>query len=107
MSYREDVKRTANPDLTKDELLVNGAMGLAGEAGEVIDLVKKIIFHGKPFDREKLINELGDVRWYLELVSIYLDAPMEEIEAKNIEKLRQRYPEGFSSKASEERKDVK
>lgn len=47
-------------------LLNLGAMGLAGEAGEVADLLKKVLFHDRELDRDKLIQELGDVRWYLE-----------------------------------------
>lgn len=107
MSYREEVKRTLNPELNNDQKLLNGVMGLVGEAGETIELVKKNLFHGKPLDRDKLIKELGDVRWYLELVSIAIDVSLEEIEAKNTAKLRERYPEGFSAAASEARKDVK
>lgn len=107
MSYRDEVLRTANKG-NKSYLgeLGLGGMGLAGEAGEVCDLLKKTIFHDKPLDREKLILELGDVRWYMEYIMIVVGTTIEEVEEKNAEKTRKRYPNGFSPEASVERKDV-
>jgi len=95
--YREEVMRTY-PNFTGTSLtdkLTNGALGLAGESGEVADLVKKALFYGKSLDREALILELGDVRWYLEVLAASLDLTMEEIEAANVAKLQKRYPTGF------------
>lgn len=102
MSYRDEVLRTASAHVDPLSL---GAMGLAGEAGEVVDLIKKHVHHKAPFDRDKFIKELGDVRWYLELLCHCANVSMEEVEALNIEKLRKRYPDGFSTQASIERKD--
>ena len=87
------------PDpLTKeqqDELLNVGALGLAGESGEVIDLIKKHLFHGKPLDRDKAIEELGDVFWYVQCLAEALDVSIGEVAQKNAAKLRRRYPKGF------------
>jgi len=80
--------------------LLNGVLGLTGEAGEVADIVKKHIFHGHELDRKELIKELGDVCWYLSLLGHALDVPLDVIMISNIEKLRNRYPEGFSESAS-------
>ncbi|MEO5367574.1 MAG: nucleoside triphosphate pyrophosphohydrolase family protein [Magnetococcus sp. WYHC-3] len=113
MNYREEVKRTANADkdavierFSKSPFLLNAASGLAGESGEFCDLVKKHVFHGATLDRDKVIKELGDIRWYLEQAAYLMDVSMEEIERLNVEKLRKRYPEGFNTQASIERKDV-
>lgn len=104
--YRDQVKRTANSDNTSlKDMLTMGSMGLAGEAGEVTDLIKKHVFHGKELSRDLLVKELGDVRWYMEYLMIATGISMEEVEAKNVEKLTKRYPEGFSYKAANERKD--
>lgn len=85
--------------------LLNGALGLTGEAGEVADSIKKFIFHGHDMDRDGLIKELGDVCWYLALLCHAIDVPLEEVMTRNIEKLKKRYPEGFSESASINRKE--
>lgn len=104
--YQKHALRTANTDiLDKDKLLVNGAMGLNGESGEVIDIVKKHLFQGHDLDRDKLINELGDVAWYLAVSAHALGVTLEYICQKNVEKLLKRYPEGFSADASINRKE--
>lgn len=103
--YQQLAMRTANPESSPAEALLNSAMGLCGESGEVIDLLKKHIFHGHALDRDKLIKELGDVAWYIARAASALDIPMEEIFQRNIEKLRTRYPEGFSSERSIHRTD--
>ena len=63
--YQELAMTTLNKDLTEDQILLNGVMGLCGESGEVIDLVKKWFAHGHELDKEKLVKELGDVAWYI------------------------------------------
>lgn len=80
--------------------LLNGALGLTGEAGEVADMIKKHIFHGHDLNLDELIKELGDVCWYLALLCTTINVSIEEILVKNIEKLEDRYPEGFSESAS-------
>lgn len=115
MDYRKEVLRTLNADYSaiKARLdspealrLLNAVVGLSGESGEVLDLVKKWLFHGTPLDYSKLQNELGDCRFYLELALSVLNKTIEEIEMLNSAKLRKRYPNGFSEKAAAERLDV-
>ncbi len=84
----------------QQSMLVWNALGLVGEAGEVAEHIKKAIFHRHKLDREKLKKELGDVLWYAAALCTNLDLTMEEVMASNIEKLKQRYPDGFSSDAS-------
>ena len=103
--YQRLAMTTLNKDLTKKEVLVNSVMGLNGEAGEVIDLVKKHLFHGHELNKEELIKELGDVAWYLAEAAYALDIDLETILVKNIEKLKKRYPEGFSVEDSINRKE--
>ena len=97
--YRLQVLSTC-PDFEKEEIkpkLIFGALGLAGETGEVVDLIKKVIHHGKDLDRTRLIEELGDVCWYLEFLAYALDTSVLEIKIANIAKLKARYPNGFKS----------
>ncbi len=105
--YRSHVLRTLNPaaDYTQESRLTLAALGLAGETGEVVDIIKKYLFHGKPFHRDQLILELGDVRWYLESFAWILGVSMEEIEEANIAKLRKRFPDGFTYADAYRRRD--
>lgn len=77
--------------------LLNGVLGLTGEAGEVADLVKKGIFHEKGIDLEHLQKELGDVMWYIAMICDSCGLDMECVMETNIEKLKARYPEGFDT----------
>ncbi len=76
------------------------ALGLAGEAGEVIDLMKKEIGHGHPADPLKVAVELGDVLWYVANLADAYGLSLSDVATMNIDKLRARYPEGFSTEAS-------
>ena len=98
--YQRLAMTTRNPGLSKKESLINGVMGLCGEAGEAIDLVKKHLHQGHPLDKEKLAAELGDIAWYLAETAYALDIPLEDILLENIRKLKKRYPEGFSETGS-------
>jgi NTP pyrophosphatase (non-canonical NTP hydrolase) len=100
MNYREEVLRTLAKQGNSKEMLTNAALGLAGESGEVADILKKHVFQGHDLDKDKLVKELGDIRWYMELAAVTLGTTMDEIERLNVEKLRKRYPEGFSTDAS-------
>ena len=82
MNYRELVEKTCSPT-GRD--LINVGLGLCGEAGEVADLIKKALYKNQAVDHDKLIKELGDVRWYLELACILSGTTIEEIEAVNTE----------------------
>ena len=101
--YQALAMTTVNPELSKDSMLLNSVMGLCGESGETIDIVKKWFAHGHALDREHLKKELGDIAWYLAEAATALGYTLEEILAANIEKLKKRYPDGFSTKASMER----
>lgn len=87
-------------------MLVWNALGLAGEAGEVADTIKKVVFHRHALDRDELIKELGDVLWYVAALCTKLDVSMSEVMERNIAKLMKRYPNGYSSADSKVRVDV-
>lgn len=100
--YKEQVRRTWTHSTswdTKEQILLS-AMGMAGESGEVVDLYKKVLFHGHELDYDKLIEETGDVLWYVTAMALALDISLEEIAKRNIEKLKKRYPEKFTSEES-------
>lgn len=98
--YQKLALRTANFKMSKDDMLLDGLMGLNGEAGECIDILKKHLFQGHTLNRVGLINELGDVSWYLAITAHALGISLEEIFEANIAKLRARYPHGFSVEKS-------
>ena len=98
--YQTLAMQTLNPELSAKDVLINGVMGLCGESGEAIDIVKKWLAQGHELDREKLAKELGDIAWYLAETAYALDIPLEDILQANIEKLAKRYPEGFDSSRS-------
>ena len=98
--YQELAMRTLNPKIEKKELILNASMGLCGESGEVIDLVKKHFFQGHDLDEKVLIKELGDVAWYLAEAATALNVNLSEILEKNIKKLENRFPDGFNSNRS-------
>ena len=77
--------------------LINGVLGLTGEAGEVSDLVKKGIFHEKGIDLEHLKKELGDCAWYLAMICDACGFTLDDVMQTNINKLKARYPQGFDT----------
>lgn len=89
-----------------DMMIIWNALGLAGEAGEVAEMVKKGILHQHGLDREKLAKEIGDACWYIAALCTTLGLTLEEVMAANIEKLKTRYPQGFRSEDSVKRVDV-
>lgn len=103
--YQKLAMTTLNPDLNKKDILINGVMGLCGESGEAIDIVKKHLAQGHELDRAKLIKELGDIAWYLAETATVLDVTLEEVLIGNIEKLKKRYPEGFEKEKSIHREE--
>ena len=98
--YQKLAMSTLNPKLSKKDVLINAVMGLCGESGEAIDIVKKHLHQGHELDQEKLIKELGDIAWYLAEAAHALDVELEEVLRKNIDKLKMRYPEGFDADKS-------
>lgn len=110
--YQKSAARTLieEPDDVYTDLeimLVWNAIGLAGEAGEVADHIKKGVFHNHGVEKEKLIKELGDVLWYVAAIATKIEVSLSDVMARNIEKLRLRYPDGYSAEASAERVDTK
>ena len=105
--YQKLAMTTLNPALDKKDVLINGVMGLCGESGEAIDIVKKWLAQGHELDKEKLAKELGDIAWYLAETATALDLNLEDIFRANIEKLKKRYPEGFDTERSIHREDAK
>ncbi len=99
--YQELAMTTLNPMLSKKDILINSVMGLCGESGEAIDIVKKWLAQGHELDKEHLVKELGDIAWYLAEAATALDIPLEDILQSNIAKLKQRYPAGFEEKRSQ------
>ena len=103
--YQELAMTTLNKDLSKKDILINGVMGLCGESGEAIDLVKKWLAQGHELDEDKLIKEIGDVAWYIAEIATVLGVTLEDVLTRNIEKLRARYPDGFKYRDSLNRKE--
>ncbi len=98
--YTKKQKRTS-PD---NSSIIMVALGLTGESGEFADIVKKHLFQGHPLDTEHLVEELGDILWYISEGAKILGVSLSEVAQKNIEKLEKRYPEGFDPGRSINRK---
>ncbi|MDF9633150.1 nucleoside triphosphate pyrophosphohydrolase family protein [Bacillus cereus] len=116
--YQEAALRTWNTNQDFGGRVLNAALGLSGESGEVADIVKKAIFHGHGFDpahcpgeeegnTHKIALELGDILYYISIMSHEMGYTLEDIAQMNISKLAKRYPDGFSREASQRRADVK
>ncbi len=101
--YQKEAMKTLNPTLDRDSILINSVMGLCGESGEAIDIVKKWFAQGHVLDREHLKRELGDIAWYLAEAATALEMDLEEVLQANLDKLNSRYPDGFDTKQSEMR----
>lgn len=101
--FQNDSARTMQDDQPDAAMCANYAMGLAGECGEVVNLLKKALYHHHTLDRDALIDELGDVLWYVCAIATHHDIPLEDIACANIQKLEERYPDGFTHDASRNR----
>ena len=101
--YQRAAMRTAGDDT--ENYLLNGVMGLCGESGEVIDLVKKHLFQGHELDKTKVAEETSDCLWYCALIATAIGMSLGDIMQLNIDKLKQRYPAGFSKDRSINRKE--
>ena len=98
--YQRLAMTTLNPELNKRDVLINSVMGLCGESGEAIDIVKKWMAQGHELDKAHLAKELGDIAWYLAEAATALDLPLEDIFQGNLDKLKKRYPDGFDTQKS-------
>ena len=103
-TYQTKAQRTSNPELTQQEHLLNGLLGLAGEAGECCDLVKKHLFQDHREFEMKLLDELGDVLWYVAETAAAIGQNLNMVATWNLKKLQARYPNGFDSEKSLHRK---
>ena len=101
--YQRLALRTAGAFPTTEEALKCWALGVTGEAGEIADLVKKGLYHGHGIDRAKLAKEVGDELWYVAVLAHALGFTLAEVAQMNVDKLRARYPEGFSEERSRNR----
>ena len=97
--YQRLALRT-EPPMRDAEKLLHACLGMAGEAGECIDLMKKHMFQGHPLDEPHMAREIGDVLWYVAAAAAALGYGLEAIMQMNIDKLKARYPEGFDAKRS-------
>jgi NTP pyrophosphatase (non-canonical NTP hydrolase) len=105
--YQQLAERTARATTDTRERLTNFGMGLVGETGEVVDCIKKILYHGHDLDlnRDKLKIELGDLMWYVATLATTAGISLRDVAEANIEKLRKRYPEGFDPERSRNREE--
>src|SRR5699024_6123823 len=97
---------TLNKNRSMAEQLSNYCMGLSGESGEVVDELKKVLFHGHDLNIDEIEKELGDVLWYVSAIATTLGIELNMIAHNNVDKLKARYPEGFSEKDSVARKEL-
>lgn len=109
--YRDEVLRNCpgfNADHIDQKLSLAG-LGVAGEAGEVADIIKKVLHHGVPLDsvRDKMIKECGDVEWYLEYLYATMGWTREQVQMANVEKLRLRHPNGWTQESQQAKADEK
>ncbi len=88
-----------------DMHLLHMAVGICGEAGELLDAIKKACVYNKPLDRENSIEELGDIEFYLHGIRAGLNVSRDEVLQANIDKLEKRYPKGYTDKAAQDRVD--
>jgi NTP pyrophosphatase (non-canonical NTP hydrolase) len=97
--YQKEALRTSS--MTNElDMMLNGVMGLAGESGECVDLMKKHLFQGHPMDMDYMAKELGDVAWYLAVTAHAIGYDLETVLQMNVNKLRKRYPDGFDAERS-------
>lgn len=99
------VEKTSRKDLPKDERITNALLGMCGEIGELVDIFKKHYFQGHELDVNHVIEEMGDVMYYLCWLLIELDEDIAEVCFENMVKLEHRYPNGFSAERSINRKE--
>lgn len=86
-------------------LMVHASMGIAGEAGEVIDAVKKTWIYGKPLDRENILEECGDLLFYISALLTQTGYTLDDAMNANMDKLKKRYPDGYTDNAALARAD--
>jgi DNA-binding CsgD family transcriptional regulator/NTP pyrophosphatase (non-canonical NTP hydrolase) len=103
--YQQTCQRTANFSGSTTEIICNMCLGLSGEVGELLNYLKKGIFHGHEMKKEDIKEELGDILWYFSVIATAFKLDLNEIMEHNVEKLQKRYPNGFSQTDSLLRRD--
>lgn len=103
--YQTEALRTASGVNDVYPMFLNGVLGLAGESGECVDMVKKHLFQGHELDLEHFAKELGDIAWYLAVTAHSIGYDLSTVLNMNVEKLRARYPDGFDPEKSKHRKE--
>ena len=104
--YQAEALQTAGEPDSLSSAMQRDALGLTGEAGEFAELIKKYVYHGHDLDVVKATKELGDLLWYVAVAASDLGVTLQWVAERNIAKLRERYPDGFSTAASIARVDV-
>jgi len=99
--YQKLCKRTAREFSTKEKEIMTWGLGIAGESGDVAGCIKKIISHHSPDHKEGLKENLGDTMWYIAMICNHFDWDLEEVLEENMEKLKKRYPNGFTFKEAQ------
>jgi NTP pyrophosphatase (non-canonical NTP hydrolase) len=94
--YQEACKRTAKEFATPETEIATWGLGIAGEAGDVASCIKKVFAHKNEAIKQGLRENLGDMLWYAAMICNFFDWNLEEVLNENIEKLKKRYPEGFT-----------
>ena len=98
--YQKKAMRTANKGLSDNDQLMNGVIGIGGEAGELLNKIKKHKYQGHDFSVVEIVEELGDIMWYVALVADSIGWNIDTIAQNNIAKLEKRYPEKFTENHS-------
>lgn len=103
--FREFVDYLFQSKNTGTEAFLHAAVGLAGESAEVLDHMKKLWVYDRPLDRDKVLEEMGDVFHYFMMLMIVMEVPLNRVIENNMAKLRKRYPDGFTKEAAIARAD--
>lgn len=98
--YQQKAQRTSRKDISPDDHLFNAMLGLAGETGECCDLLKKCFYQDGRYIVDSMLDELGDVLWYVAEAASAMNKSLDEVAEHNIQKLMKRYPEGFDADRS-------
>lgn len=101
--YKIDCKRTLPKNLYRGEQLLQGLVGATTETAEALDIHKKTMWQDHPFERERLLSELGDAMFYISIAVDALDSSVDEIMRMNVEKRKKRYPNGWEPSRSQNR----
>ena len=103
--YQRLAMRTRAYYESQDEQIMCAVLGILGEGGELAEIIKKVRYQGHPCDDERIIDEAGDILWYIALLCHALGFDMIDVALMNIRKLRNRYPDGFEAERSVNREE--